>query len=575
MSDATIEVLGDRTILRSTYNQDALPDLRKVPGVRWSGQYQVWHGPATSLEVLVDVAAKHWDLDLDPSVEDERARVMRAKRNARSSGSGLVLNLPGGVLYPFQAAGVQFLIDRHGNGLVADEMGLGKTVQALGLAHEVGAETILVLCPASLRLNWAAEAQRWLSLAPDRIAIGGVKAKKRSPLPWRCIEKPSGLPEGCRMLILNYDRLQAWREALCSHPWSLLICDESHYLKNSRSARSQAALAVRSKSRRTVLLSGTPAANGIHDLWHQLHLIDPGTWSGTERGYRGFTARYAGGHQSKWGWQLRPDRAAAKSLKDLGEEIIGTFVARRTKEQVLPDLPAKTRATVQLDVTSMDCSEYVAQLDLLEVLRSTLKASHDEATRMEIQGQILGGMGQLREILGRAKLDTAIHWCNETLVDEALVVFAYHKSVQAGALAALTLQGRRVGSILGSDSPEDRQTAVDRFQGGELDVLVCSILAAGVGLTLTRASHVVFLERTYRPSDLDQAEDRIHRIGQDRPCWAWYLDATGTLDDTLRDVVEAKRANQSLVLDGREVRTDGSRQAQLQLFELYMRDRPQ
>ncbi|MAG24482.1 hypothetical protein CMI47_02785 [Candidatus Pacearchaeota archaeon] len=572
---ASIEVRGDRAVLRSPFNQEALTTIRQVPGLRWSGTHRVWHGPVTCLEELITAAGQHWPLHLDNTVHQERARIVRARKSARSAVCDESLSLPGGQLYPYQAAGVRFLRDRHGVGLIADEMGLGKTVQALALAHSIDGP-VLVICPASLRLNWAAEIEKWLHTPPRDIVIGGIKQKKRNPLPWTCVSQPDTLPAGAPFYVVNYDILSRWKNRLrLAAPWGLVVFDESHFLKNSRSQRSRAAQEIRDCSRRVVLLSGTPAANGIQDLWHQLHLLDPQLWSGKERGYKGFTAKYAGGFEGKWGWQLRPDRAKAGDLEDLGENIVGTFIARRTKTQVLPDLPKKTRCTVQLDTASMTTTNYMAQVSALEALREQLKGAAGNDERIQtIQGEILGGMATLRQRLGVMKVEAAVHWCNETLETKPFVIFAWHREVQTELYERLQREDdRKVGAIFGSHSAQERAATVAAFQAGELDVLVCSILAAGVGLTLTRASHVVFLERSYRPADLDQAEDRIHRIGQEQPCWAWYLDAPSTFDATLAKAVDAKRDAHSLVLDGEVLRMDGSPQAQLQLFQLYMNAR--
>ena len=572
---AVIEVRGDRALLRSPFDRSAIDTIRRVPGLRWSGAHRVWHGPVSSLEELIKAAGKHWTIHLDNTVHRERARITQARESARSATCDQKVELPGGTLYPYQAAGVQFLKGRHGTGLIADEMGLGKTVQALALAHSLPGPT-LVVCPASLRLNWAAEIEKWLHLPPEAIFIGGIKQKKRTPLPWTCAERPHpGLktPE-IRFYLVNYDILTKW-ESFLRLKWDLVIYDESHYLKNSRSQRSRVARQISSDADRVVLLSGTPAANGIQDLWHQLHLLDPTLWSGKERGYRGFTAKYAGGHEGKWGWQLRPQRAKAQDLRDLGDDIIGTFVARRTKAQVLPDLPPKSRCTIQLDTSAMRTTEYIAQVKALEALREQLKAARGNEERVqEIQGEVLGGMAVLRQLLGIMKAEAGVQWCRETLAGEPLVVFAWHQDVQRALLEQFeeSMPGR-VGAILGHHSPQERAASVDAFQAGDIDVLVCSILAAGVGLTLTRARHVVFLERSYRPADLDQAEDRIHRIGQTDPCWAWYLDAPSTFDATLARAVDAKRTSQALVLDGEPVRMDGSPQAQLQLFQIFMNER--
>ena len=340
--------------------------------------------------------------------------------------------------------------------------------------------------------------------------------------------------------------------------WGSLVFDESHRLKNSRSARSRAAqkLVRRAPHALVLLLSGTPMPTHPADLWHQLNLLDPGRVSQL-RPVHGSVVRRVG---SALG--LESGNPSERMGLDLFRHLQERWVLRREKRSVLPDLPPKRRFLLYADfMRGPSAKAYEEVTKDASALRGGARDADGEE-RASLLGQALGRIDRLRCLAG-------LHKC-ELLPDlhdgEPWLVFAWHREVQKRAFDVLDASGLKVSSIRADLSPLERQERVDSFQRGEIDVLVCSIGAASEGLTLTRAKRTVFVQRSYSPSVLEQCEDRVHRIGQDRECEAVYLHIPGSIDDGVQKIVERKRRNESLVLDGRPL--SGSEHEGLLAFDL-------
>ena len=487
----------------------------------------------------------------------------------RAAGDEGPLTLPGGDLYPYQAAGVRWLEAAGGRGLIADQMGLGKTVQALAaLSRRPQGYPALVVCPAGLRVNWAKAVCDWLDLEPSDVGLYGVG--RTGPYASVFGDLRAGVPP---VLICSYAMLSGLVKSRSSDPgvappsrkpWGALIFDESHRLKNSRSARSRAAqkLVRRAPHALVLLLSGTPMPTHPADLWHQLNLLDPGAFPS----YVNFTGRWCGGWEAPWGWSL--GNPSEKMGLDLFRHLQDRWVLRREKRSVLPELPPKRRFLVYADfMRGASAKEYGAVTKDASTLRGEAGEAEGE-DRASLLGQALGRIDRLRCLAG-------LHKC-ALLPDlhqgEPWLVFAWHREVQRKAFEVLKEAGLRVSSIRADLAPLERQARVDSFQRGEFDVLVCSIGAASEGLTLTRSTRTVFVQRSYSPSVLEQCEDRVHRIGQTGQCEAIYLHLSASIDDGVQKVVERKRRNESLVLDGRPLR--GSQHEGLLAFDLSSSSEP-
>ena len=430
---------------------------------------------------------------------------------------GLVL---GGELHPFQRAGVRYALARRRT-FIADEQGLGKTVQALATIESDEAFPAVVVCPASMKLTWERESLHWLPGRSVTVLDG------RAETGWT---EEAGEAE---IVVLNYDILEAHLERLVARHPRAVVFDESHYVKNPGAARTKAALELAGRMPDGALrlaLTGTPVLNRADELVSQLRVLgrlrDFGSGARLTRRFR------AAGSDDRLHWNLRAH-----------------CYVRRTKKQVLPQLPAKRHDTVPVLLSNQQ--EYrLAEQDVIAWLQSLpldLRAI-DAKVAAALRAEQLVRLNNLRQLAVTGKLPTALAWIDDFMASgEPLVVFAEHIAIQRAVLE------RFPGAvhILGSDSAQARQQAVDAFQTEDgPQLIVCALKAASQGITLTRASNVAFLELDWTPARHDQAEDRLHRIGQESAVTAWYLLAPDTIDETMAELLERKRGLIDAVTDG-------------------------
>jgi SNF2 family DNA or RNA helicase len=339
------------------------------------------------------------------------------------------------------------------------------------------------------------------------------------------------------MTVINYDIVAHRLGALSSLAPRAVVLDESHYCKNPRAQRTQASqrlCAAVPRECMVLALTGTPLLNRPPELISQLRILgrlgDFG--SGAQFGQR---FRGADAHQ-RLHWHLR-----------------ARCFARRLKAEVLPQLPAKTRAVVPVALDNEP--EYrLAEEDVIAWLRSQPLDLRelDAKVAAALRAERLVRLNALKLLAARGKLNAALHWIHDFLSSgERLVVFARHREIQRAVLARFP-SGLHV---LGDDSHRAREDAVRAFQAADTtlnQLIVCSIEVAGHGITLTRSSNVAFLELEWTPAKHDQAEDRCHRIGQQDAVNATYLLASDTIDETIAMLLERKRAVIGAVTDGRE-----------------------
>lgn len=481
---------------------------------------------------------------LSPEARKLLERLEAAERRARTlselsraEDAPLDISGLGGELYPFQRAAVAYALETRRT-FIADEQGLGKTVEALTALESAGTFPAIVVCPASVALAWEREAQLWLPRRSVSVVRSGRSAELRSK---------------ADITVLSYSLLPKHVEALARLEPRALVIDESHSVKSGKAKRTVAAraLAARVPDDGLVLcLSGTPLLNRPMELVSQLEVLGQ--------------LEELGGFKRFWD-VYRHER----DLNVLHDRLRETCFVRRRKEQVLPQLPAKRRAVIPVEISNG--AEYArAEADVIGWLRERVareaaqaaelahlppaerdararEIAHDAAERAQ-RAERLVRLTALRAVAARGKLPAAIEWIREFLHSgEKLVVFAHHIDVQHGLLDAFPGAAR----ILGQDSSEHRQAEVDRFQNDPACRLVVgSLQAAGVGITLTAASNVAFVELGWTPAIHDQAEDRAHRIGQSGEVTAWYLLGANTIDERIAALIERKRSVVDAASDG-------------------------
>jgi SNF2 family DNA or RNA helicase len=441
---------------------------------------------------------------------------------------------------PYQRAGIVYAMQRRGT-LIADEMGLGKTVQAIGLINAMpDIHTVCVVCPASLKLNWKRECEKWLT----RTASVEILPSTRK---WQ---------NDVTVHVINYDILSKLPSD--SH-YDLLIVDEAHYAKNTKAQRTKLLQALAKRCAHVVLLTGTPILNRPVELWTLLQMAAPEEWdpagvlkgkavgAGENAGFFRFAKRYCNARQE---WVSRTKQVwlfdGATNLDELQERLRSTCMVRRLKADVLKDLPPKRRQVIELP-SEKEWEEVDVDDDY-------------QAAKVKLDSIGFEDFSRVRHEQAMSKVPAVIEHIQELLENtNKVVLFAHHKDVIDAIMTGLA--DARPVKLTGDESPAERQAAVDAFQNDQnVRVFIGSLKAAGVGLTLTAASTVVFAELDWTPATLTQAEDRCHRIGQTESVLVQHLVLAGTLDAKMARMVTEKQDIADAALDNEASYTNEGRE---------------
>lgn len=413
-------------------------------------------------------------------------------------------------LMPFQRVGVNFAIAKRGRLLLADDMGLGKTIQAICIAAFYRKEwPLLVVTPSSVRFTWEQAFLRWLpSLRPENVNV--------------VVNGKGSLTAGL-VNIVSFDLLSKLERQLKTSV-KVVIIDESHFLKNSKTARCRAAMPILKGAKRAILLSGTPAMSRPAELYTQIIAVKPTFFPQ----FHAFGLRYCDAKRLQWGW----DYSGSSNLGELKLLLEEAVMLRRLKSDVLSQLPAKQRKMV-----------VVAPGRISAKARASLDAAAKEMTKDKTKQQQKEALILFFNRTAEAKIPCVIEYILDLLESgrEKFLVFAHHKMV----LDAITkeLERKHVPHIRidGSTPSAEREDLCQQFQLSERHaVAVLSITAANMGLTFSSADLVVFAELFWNPGVLIQAEDRVHRIGQTSSVGIHYLVARGTADDYLWPLIQEK-----------------------------------
>jgi SWI/SNF-related matrix-associated actin-dependent regulator 1 of chromatin subfamily A len=398
-------------------------------------------------------------------------------------------------LFPFQVAGVKFLTSKKAC-LLGDEMGTGKTVQTLAaLPKDMG---IIVVCPASLKFNWRDEAKKW---RPD---LSPVVLSGRGSFRF---------PNAGEIVIVNYDILP---QEFTTHPEFVLVCDEVHLTKNYKAKRSKAVKVLSGVAAKVIGLTGTPIMNRPFDLFgvlSALHLDREvfGSWMNFMRLFNGQKNRFGGYNFG--------------AVSPIVPELLKRVMLRRRREEVLPELPRKSYTT--LTVNGIPASLKARMDEMYDEVEGLLEC--EELPPFEM-------FSGLRAELAESRIDAMLEVV-ESHEEEGipLVVFSAHRK-PIDTLA--TREGW--ATITGSTKPEERQDIVRKFQSGALKGIGLTISAGGVGLTLTKAWKALFVDLDWTPALNSQAEDRICRIGQTKPCEIVRMVSDHILDQHILKLISQK-----------------------------------
>jgi SWI/SNF-related matrix-associated actin-dependent regulator 1 of chromatin subfamily A len=558
------------------------PRLKKA-GWRWNPRSKVWHtnDPERVVPFIQEIRmgtdrdterVKHEVLAHKGEYDRKEKEKQVALEESRATDADIEIPSPDGLDYlPFQRGGIAYALKRDAT-LIGDPMGLGKTIQAIGVANATGARKILIICPASIRLNWAKELRKWLTEPHSIQVIMGSGLTQKAFYRYRD-EGITLTPEWGRGLfgekvssdvhVVNYELVARNLSKIHAREWDLVIVDEAHYLKNRDAQRTRDILGYRPKrsekedkarepvnGRRLLFLTGTPILNRPIEFWTLANRLDPQYFSK----FFDYARQYCDAKKNSFGW----DFTGASNLERLQMIARQRFLVRREKHEVLTELPAKRRIVHSMPVTSREAQaaidkEEARESELARVIQEAREAcemagddpeAYKDAVQKlrESESYAFTEMAKVRHYTALAKVGYVVSHVKEMLDSETekVVVFAHHKDVIESLM--IGLREYSPVKIDGSVAQIHRQDVVEKFQNIPAHrVFVGSIQAAGVGLTLTASSDVVFAELDWVPGNMSQAEDRCHRIGQQDSVLVQHIVLDGSIDQKMATALIKKQ----------------------------------
>ena len=472
-------------------------------------------------------------------------------------------DLPKGLLkslYRFQKQGIIFGIKKFSRLLIADEMGVGKTVQAIGLSSLYQKDwPVLVICPSSLKFAWRDEVSQWLAEILNKNEIQVIKNSKNE------------FKNNIKYYIISYDLSVRMIDKIIEKNFQYIIADEAHYLKTRNAKRTMYLTPILQRSKRVVLLTGTPILAKPMEIFPLLHILRPDKF----KGFKEFGARYCDPKILRFGIV---DWSGSSNSRELNS-ILNKLMIRRLKKDVLSQLPPKKRQKIEIATdskiikklkmvmeksskkfekllgTEIELEKLGINIDDLKTEKEKEEEKNNrESEKDGEEDTILNRFNKAYSMTGEAKLPGVKDYVNY-LVDNSckFLIFAHHTEILDAIEEVIIKDKISYIRIDGNVAIEKRQDLVYKFQN-EDDCLVAilSITACATGLTLTKASTVVFAELHFTPSIMIQAEDRAHRIGQESGCVnIHYLFGADTLDVLLFRKLNEKQNIVSTTLDNK------------------------
>lgn len=490
------------------FNRDIVNNIKELPYRRYNSNDKTWTINIEDVEALINSLKKIENVDCKdliqylPSVEVEKV--------VQLTDYSYLDRKP----FPHQLEAGQFLLEKR-KAILGDEMGGGKTCSAILAMNSLEGRK-LVVCPASLKLNWKKEI-KMVNADADIEVINGKKWKKPTKDGW---------------VVINYDVLEKNIDKILKSGFVCATFDEVHYCKavtstgKPKTKRAKMFIEISQNLDYVFALTGTPITNKTKDIFNILTAIN----HPLSRSFYNFGQEYCDAYHSRWGWNYD----GSSNQAELNEEL-KPFMLRRLKHELL-DLPSKMRSFVPVDI---DTKEYFEKVSEYMGKRKSLTN----------QGEHLVYLNAMRSILAKEKTNHTIEM-TQNLLDqgEQVVIFTNYSHI----VEKVVEKFEGVVKVTGADNSEKRQEAVDKFQSGEAKVIVCNLIAGGVGITLTSAKHLIVNDFDWVPANHLQAEDRIHRIGQDQDVNIYYLYSEGTVDEDMANILEKKLLNINKIVDGKD-----------------------
>ncbi|MFA5151286.1 MAG: DEAD/DEAH box helicase [Clostridia bacterium] len=503
-------------LIKFPWNNETLQQVKSIPGRIYFPEDKFWTCP---LKIENLQTLKKFGFQLDSALQNFIV-------DLKNKSDLHLKNLPD-ELFSYQKIGVEFIEKNNGRALITDEQGLGKTCQSLTwLKIHPELFPVIIVCPASVKYNWAREAKKWLT-NPDLQIISGTQIYNLSK----------------KIIIINYDIVKNWLEKLIEIQPKVLILDEVQAIKNGSTIRTKAIKKLAKNVKHVIGLSGTPILNRPIEFFNAINLIDPFLFPSQWR----FAMRYCGAKHNGFGWDFNGN----SNTVELYEIITNAIMIRRLKKDVLPELPEKIFSILPFEINNRD--KYIeAEKDFISFIRKT---KGEQAAERVSNAEIITKIETLKQIAVDGKILQIIDWINEFLeTGEKLIIFGVHKFI----LDIISREFKNISvKIDGSTSSLERQKNVDLFQTDPtVKIFIGNIKAAGVGINLTAASNILFLELPWTPAELSQAWDRSHRIGQSKKVIIYQSIAIDTIEEKIAELIDKKRIVLDAILDGVETDTN-------------------
>jgi len=525
--NVTVSLEGETMRVRFPFDDLVVKACKEAAG-RWNRENRSWDwsvfgairvaevmekfGTPLTKEIAADVRKVYGSrASFRAQVEERRAALFRAVAALPGFSDRLAAALvPGSPpLRPFQSVGVGFLEVSGMSGIIADEMGLGKTPQALGwLALHPELRPAVVVVPNPAVCQWEVMTKRWLGFRPLRLDKTSID-----------IEKHPGI------ILVPWSMIARLLPVLVRENPKALILDEGHYIKSVSTQRTKAVfqLAETPSIQSRVILTGTPMLNRPVELWPLLHVVHRGKFGG----FNEFRNRYCGPRVQKFSGRHVTTYDGATNQNELASRLVEVTI-RRTKVEVAPEIPAKSRVNVEVEADQRNLSPE----DMLKLIDA--QARGDKVGMFTV-------LSIMRRLCGMAKLKACIDWADDFLSssEEKLVMFAFHKDVQSGLADALERYG--LVKFCAGQSIDQRGEAQQKFQTDPaIRVAILSISSAREALDLTAASNLAFAERDWVPGIEFQCEDRIHRLTTTKPVTIYRLISDHIVDQAIHETIDRK-----------------------------------
>ena len=566
---------GENVLINAEWRLKEL--CKSLPGASWSPKEQVWRVPLSWTTCLALRSTFRDDLVIGPLLAEWAANEVATRINPSNAFRELETFEGDEILFPHQRAGVEFLATAK-RALLADEPGLGKTAQAiraLKMLHERGEEVfpVLIVCPNTLKKNWAREFTKWWPEVPTQVIKGSAVQRKRQfedpsqvfIINWESLRTHSRLaPYGSVALTrcracggqdekISETRCEVHLRELNNIDFKSVIADEIHRSKDPKSKQSRALWSASGDSKIRFALTGTPIANNVVDLWSILHWISPKDWPSKTKWIDRMVDTMLNAFGGMMVIGVKP------AMQDEFYKSVNPVMRRMLKKVVLPWLPPVMNERRDVEMSTKQKKAYEQMRDLMiaeldsedtltapSVLTQTIRLLQFASSYATLDTN--ESTGEIKAVLSSpsCKVEALMDDIdNGDFGDDSVAVCAVSKQLINLLSAELTKKKILHGLITGDQDEDERQKAIDDFQSGAIKWILFTAQAGGVGITLTAARRLIMLQRPWSLVDHKQVLDRVHRIGSEVHDSIVITDyvTEGSIEERVIQVLETKADN--------------------------------